>query len=170
MNDQNIRLQELTERAYRILRNLNIEVKDNVKVEWSKTVQTKTLGTYYNRSNSITISRLFHVLPDNEVMATLLHELLHSVDGCQNHGTKWKALAHTVNRAYGCNIKRTSDLMRRYGDKLYDEGFFTHKIYCSACNSTQYYTREPKVKDNLGSCYCGTCRKHDTLVYEKRGR
>lgn len=39
---------------------------------------------------------------------TILHELLHTAPGCNNHGAVWKAYAEKVNAAYGYNIKRAS--------------------------------------------------------------
>ena len=39
---------------------------------------------------------------------TIIHELLHSCNGCMNHGRIWKQLAGKVNSAYGYNIKRCS--------------------------------------------------------------
>lgn len=37
---------------------------------------------------------------------TIIHELLHTVEGCMNHGKKWKKLASLVNEKYGYNVSR----------------------------------------------------------------
>lgn len=42
--------------------------------------------------------------------ATLLHELLHTCYGCQNHGKRWKAYAQRVGEALGVEITRTVPL------------------------------------------------------------
>lgn len=39
---------------------------------------------------------------------TILHEILHTCEGCMAHNAKWKALASKVNRVYGYNIKTKS--------------------------------------------------------------
>lgn len=44
---------------------------------------------------------------EDGLMNTILHELAHSVDGCMNHGTNWKAVANHIHNALGYNIKRT---------------------------------------------------------------
>lgn len=43
---------------------------------------------------------------EDGLINTMLHELLHSVKGCMNHGENWKREAAKVYRAYGINIKR----------------------------------------------------------------
>ena len=37
---------------------------------------------------------------------TLAHELLHTCQGCQNHGALWKEYAQCMNKAYGYKIRR----------------------------------------------------------------
>lgn len=37
---------------------------------------------------------------------TIIHELLHTVSGCMNHGEKWQRLARLVNNKYGYHISR----------------------------------------------------------------
>lgn len=37
---------------------------------------------------------------------TLVHELLHTCPGCQNHGERWKTYASVVNAAWGMEISR----------------------------------------------------------------
>ena len=57
-----------------------------------------------------------HIAPQVEVntrallRATLLHELLHTCYGCQNHGKRWKAYAQRVGEALGVEITRTVPL------------------------------------------------------------
>jgi len=40
---------------------------------------------------------------------TIIHELLHTCPGCNNHGPIWKTYAEKVRAAYGYDIKRCSD-------------------------------------------------------------
>ena len=44
---------------------------------------------------------------------TIIHELLHTIKGCMNHGTKWKNYADKVNRTYHYDISRCNS----YQDK-----------------------------------------------------
>ena len=45
---------------------------------------------------------------ENGLVNTILHELLHTVPGCFNHGEAWKNCAEIVRRKYGYDIKRCS--------------------------------------------------------------
>lgn len=64
----------------------------------------------YKFKIEINPAMLLDSVPQMELEDTILHELLHTVEGCQNHGPKWKSLAEKVNRAYGYHISRTGYL------------------------------------------------------------
>ena len=58
--------------------------------------------------------------PDTSVMNTLVHELLHSLPNCMNHGEMWKRYANKYNSVYGTTISRLSPLEGDY--KIFKEG------------------------------------------------
>lgn len=90
-----------------------IEVRNNPRLTktWGR---TKAVSSYKDKNNNICYNFVIEIsdrlLKDNvDNMATkntIMHEILHTVDGCLNHGAKWKAVADKVNKAYGYNIKR----------------------------------------------------------------
>lgn len=43
-----------------------------------------------------------------KAMNTMVHEILHTVEGCMNHGAKWTRLAGVMNEKNGYNISRNS--------------------------------------------------------------
>ena len=48
--------------------------------------------------------------PYESIMNTILHELLHTIRGCMNHGNKWKAYASVIEKHYPeYRITRTAD-------------------------------------------------------------
>lgn len=98
--------------------------------------------------------------PETSVMNTLIHELLHSLPKCMNHGEIWKRYANMYNRAYGTTISRLSPLEGDYkifkeeidkqrghtqhkNHSVYSDG--KHKITCSKCNKSWYYERAGRV-------------------------
>ena len=98
--------------------------------------------------------------PETSVMNTLVHELLHSLPNCMNHGEIWKRYANMYNRAYGTTISRLSPLEGDYkifkeeidkqrghtqhkNHSVYSDG--KHKITCSKCNKSWYYERAGRV-------------------------
>lgn len=71
---------------------------------------------------------------------TLMHEVLHSVDGCLNHGTKWKALAAKVNRTYiFSKIKRTG-ADEDYKEKILEPNY-KYVLKCKTCGQEWKYMR-----------------------------
>lgn len=60
-------------------------------------------GTY-----TIEVARRVAEGPESSCLETLAHELLHTCQGCRDHGKKWKEYAGQMSRAYGYHIARTS--------------------------------------------------------------
>lgn len=58
-------------------------------------------GTYY-----IEVSRTVAEGPEKSCCEVLAHELLHTCQGCRNHGERWREYAGRMNRAYGYEIHR----------------------------------------------------------------
>lgn len=99
--------------------------------------------------------------PDKGLKETIIHELLHAVSGCMNHGDKWTALANQVNNTYGYSVKRSDS----YADKGFTadpmpiEHNYKYKITCTSCSHEWKYQRMSKAvkycKKNIAVCpYC----------------
>lgn len=90
--------------------------------------------------------------------STIIHELLHTVDGCLGHKGKWKCLAKQVNAAYPeYNIKRIMSAaemgvpsMRRPYRKKY-------KITCETCGAIFYRQKASKVVVHPEKYKCSRC-------------
>lgn len=71
----------------------------------------RRLGCCIRREGQFTIQVSQSILGDSQLLrATLVHELLHTCYGCQNHGKRWKAYAQRVGEALGVEITRTVPL------------------------------------------------------------
>lgn len=73
---------------------------------------------------------------EDGLINTILHELLHTCPSCMNHGAEWKKWAEKVRRAYGYDIKRTSDQEEKQvttGNLNYHEREYKYFIYCEKC-------------------------------------
>ncbi len=89
---------------------------------------------------------------------TIIHEILHTCKGCQNHQEKWKRVAQKVNAAYGYNIKRTSSTLEKgVLEETMPPISANYVIECECCGYT--YTREKKSKliTNMERYRCGVC-------------
>lgn len=107
---------------------------------------------------------------------TILHELLHTCPGCQNHGSEWKRLADKVNRAYGYTIKRTStakekglceDAQREREEQRIKRASPQYMLVCQNCGYKYYRKKASKVVTCVDKYRCGKC--HGFLKVEKMG-
>lgn len=98
--------------------------------------------------------------PDGEegLINTLLHELLHSCEGCMNHGPNWKALAATVYRATGYNIKRTSSAEEKGMTPSIRAVKYKYAVQCECCGHVFYRQKACKLTKHPEWFRCGICK------------
>lgn len=72
---------------------------NNAKRSWGYCSRKGSLFT-------IKIARMTIDLGLVAVRATMIHELLHTVPNCMNHGAEWKRIAKMVDEAYGYTTSR----------------------------------------------------------------
>lgn len=87
---------------------------------------------------------------------TMAHELIHTIDGCFNHGTKFKYYSLVVsNIGYTVVTKSESSI-----EKTPDEKFngAKHILKCTVCSQLYYRYRFPKDKNYINRIVCGKCR------------
>lgn len=93
-----------------LLRDIDIAFDEDATIEIN-TRAKRRWGQCRHRSwgNSINISSILadERVPVESLRKVILHELLHTVNGCQNHGYLWQRFAGMVNHAYGYAISRT---------------------------------------------------------------
>lgn len=93
---------------------------------------------------------------DKSVETVMMHELLHTVDGCVGHGAEWKRLAAKVNAAYGYNVKRTNT-PAEYGVNDVRVVGMKYKIQCVDCGTTAYRARKSNVTKDPNHYRCAIC-------------
>lgn len=128
------------------------EINTRAKKRWG---QCESLGHGYYSIN-ISVRLLADEVDDIATKTTILHELLHTCDGCMNHGKEWLRLANKVNRAYGYNIKRTTSWEEKGIDKP-DEIKPKYAIACPCCGTTWNYIRMTKAVQFPNLYRCGKC-------------
>lgn len=74
---------------------------------------TKTLAATHRKGGTYWIifnSKFLKVADDSSIREVVIHEAVHLIDGCFNHGKKFKQVADIMNARYGFHISRcTSD-------------------------------------------------------------
>ncbi len=105
---------------------------------------------------------------------TILHELLHTCEGCFNHGAEWKRMAERVNRVYGYRIARINSeeekgvsVLPEYQMRREENKYF---FQCEGCGHTIAYKRKTKFCVHPERYVCGFCRgkfkRIDAATYE----
>ena len=129
----------------------------------------KQHGRYYI---SISNRLLADDVPDEWAMNTIVHEVLHTVDGCMNHGALWKRYANMMNRRYGYNVKRTSSYPE-LENNAYGRSRYKYAVTCNNCGTEWKFTKKTKsikiIRGEIpwGYCQCPICRaKHSWSVKE----
>lgn len=88
---------------------------------------------------------------EKDIKNTIMHELLHTLPNCMNHGNEWKKQAEIVNNSLGYNIKRCNDL----------EGFehdeYRYMFKCNDCGQEFGRYKKSRFTENYTAyrCKCG---------------
>lgn len=88
------------------------------------------------------------------IKQTIMHELLHTIDGCFNHQQKWKMIADYVNKKCNYDIQRTNtaeELGLSEEEKLNKSKYI---FKCEKCGQTVYRTRKSKFTENYKKYFC----------------
>ena len=143
-----------------------------------------TKKTRYGKNNYIIQINNFHNLIDGEeeVKNTLVHEILHSMPNCMNHGEIWKRNALRYSRAYGMDIARTgncdkySQFRKEYEAQKVSsttgmiESKYKYAVKCTCCGTEWKYQKRSKIVElaykgkKLNCPYCKG--KHGATKFE----
>ena len=118
----------------------------------------------FNRHH-IEISKWVLVLEDNILKNTIIHELIHCIPYCNNHGIEFKKYAKLINNAYGYDISRVGDKKRDYekSNLEYNEGQkYNYRVVCKGCK--QEFYRQRINKDFVKKYICGKCKSKFEVV------
>lgn len=116
---------------------------------------------YYKRFNkhTIEVSKWVMKLNDDIIKNTIIHELIHCLPDCNNHGREFKKYAKIINEKLGYNISRLGNKEEDYKksnlDYDYKEKEYNYKIMCSNCKYIYY--RQRLAKNFLKKYRCGKC-------------
>lgn len=155
--NKKFRMNQLLQDAIAIVENAGITPgKIEKEIEYFRSA--KVYGQCVRRYNDIFTIRLSTYFIDNdeqEIMQTLIHEVLHTVKDCMNHGPNWKAKAALINYKTNYKIARCSSYtMNNAKAKEVREKYV---IKCKNCNKIFYRQALSNVVKNPERYKCGTC-------------
>lgn len=138
-----------------VLKNRNIEIKINTRSK-------KRYGCCKKLSKDnfiIEISEWVMDLNEDIIKNTIIHELIHCLPRCNNHGENFKEYAKSINDNLGYNITRVGNKEKDFNKSNLEykekEIKYNYKIICENCNYSFFRQR---VRKNLTRRYrCGKC-------------
>lgn len=110
-------------------------------------------------------------IPIDGLKSTLYHEILHTCDGCMNHGEKWTALAAKVTRYYGVKVSRTDSALDKGFSKEQAQAYekkrtakAKYKFVCDGCGQEITYMRAGDHVKHPERYRCVFCHSNFTRV------
>lgn len=97
-------------------------------------------------------------IDDQMALNTIMHELLHTVKGCFNHGVKWKMYAEIVNsKLPKYDIKRVVNINETSGIIERKSPVYKYILRCAKCGQEIKRQKASKVITNYKRYRCSKC-------------
>lgn len=147
---------------------VEIKVNTRAKSRWGqcKIVNGTQRYEWFDREFEINISDriLVDEVNDDKVISVIIHEILHTCEGCFNHGEKWKKYADLVNDCYSCYKVETTQSCEFFGFNSREEHIKNskYKIKCNGCGNVFYRNR----MFDTNSCRCGKCKQKSWHIWK----
>lgn len=105
----------------------------------------------------IQISKWVMDLNDEIIKNTIMHELIHCIPYCNNHGIEFKKYANIINNKLGYNISRVGNKkedLKKSNISYDEEEKYKYKIECERCGKIFYRKRLKKNFIKRYRCKC----------------
>lgn len=148
-------LQATYEKCLDILDSMGIEVGQITEVKLNRRLSRSLGRCWRNRIYCGCYTYRIEINPvlledgvtQEQLENTMLHELLHTVDGCFSHTGKWLRLAEKVNREFGYRIQRESEC-EYAAERNEQRNPVKYICACEKCGVEWKYKRWGKVCEN----------------------
>ena len=116
----------------------------------------------YGKFNKHTIEISSWVMELNEdiIKNTIMHEIIHCMPYCNNHGEQFKKYAKYINKMLGYNISRVGNRQedcKRSNIDYQEKTKSKYKIECKTCG--QIFYRQRIAKGFTRKYRCGKCKR-----------
>lgn len=156
IGDIDIKLSKRKTKRYGCCKQENPDTKFKI-VQTIKNRRTIKYEKFYH--HHIEISQWVMELDDKIIKNTIIHELIHCIPFCNNHGAEVKKYAAYINSKLGYDVKRLGNPKEDYqkSNKQYQEEAikYKYKIICKQCGQEIY--RQRFNKKLIRRYKCGKC-------------
>ncbi len=162
-------LQMLVNEVLEELRGIGIEVPQKITYEINPRLR-RALGRARRIGENtfiVELSKDTMQVGGTYAKQVLHHEILHTMPGCMNHGKKWQAWAHRINRELGYDISRCTsgkEVIEPLGKEKYMERY-KYRLKCTRGGNEIYRMKASNVVQNPDRyrCKCGGHLVSETL-------
>lgn len=144
-------IQKIFDKCLKITKEQNIPISKNINptIRISNRYK-KTLATCTKAKDEYILTVSSHILDSaNKVLEEIiLHELIHTINGCFNHGAKFKKYCNILNEKYGYEILTKMDMK-----KVTYSNITFYKCKCPHCGTEFTFFKLPSSSKKY--CYCG---------------
>lgn len=166
-------IEDALKNAYKIL----LEIIPNFQIPTISRIKLTNASSYWANigrdintpdSFAIHISKTFEKIPDISkakirFQSCMIHEIIHTIPGCNNHGKKFKKVCHLINSKYPeYQLQRTTSF-EDFGIPKQTK-IPKYICHCSNCNKEYIYFKKPKYPIFKYTCKCGS-NKLELLPY-----
>ena len=103
-------------------------------------------------------------ISEKDCKETIIHEILHTCDGCHGHTGMWKAYADIMNRKYGYNIKRvTTGNEKGVENYVPKSEAYKYAFICKNCGSMILRKRQCRFTTHYKKYGCAKCGRFGTF-------
>lgn len=165
MGNIDIKISKRNNKRYGCCKQENPDKKYSIKQKRGKYIITK-----YEKfqTHHIEISKWVMQLNDEIIKNTIMHELIHCIPFCNNHGEEFKKYASYINKKLGYNVTTKGNVKEDYENsnlEYTEANNYKYKIVCQKCGQIIYRKR---YNPNLIKKYrCGKCKGKLKLVEVK---
>lgn len=170
------RYQQIIKQCVALMRQLNVPISRSVYFKYNSGCsrygfckKNTVKSASGQKSCDFTIAINKYILNDKDIATTVIHELLHTVDGAQNHQKTWRKWAQYVNANTQYTISRTGNYQLEpiaYRKKTvvsqpsaYDPQTMDVAC-CQCCGQTIFIRKQAGVRATGATKYiCKKCKK-----------
>lgn len=131
----------------------------DINTKYIEKIGKKRIIRYKKFNNhNIEISPWVLELDENIIKNTIIHEIIHCLPDCNNHGEEFKKYAKYINNKLGYNISRVGNKKEDYlrsNIEYQEKEQYNYHIKCTNCGQSFY--RKRLNKNFARKFRCGKC-------------
>ena len=149
-----------------IAKRVRVKVNTRARSRWGQAQKQEDGSFIIEISNLLLDERC----PEESLLSTIYHELIHTCEDCFNHGVKWNTYVAKASKAlhvditYGATAQEKLKNPQLVAEVINDyiRKRKTYVVECSVCHVKSIYHK----KVNVSNYCCGKCKSSALIIYQ----